>query len=117
MSDHHSRIYKIINELTNFILKSGARHCDIKLEEENESIKLTIAGYSIDLSPEELEELQNSLSIPRQQPVEEYLWELAGENENYEELNLIGMMIDSASVKYKDRCLTIIITRNEGDGA
>ncbi|KAB3534111.1 hypothetical protein F8154_09760 [Alkaliphilus pronyensis] len=113
MSEHQSRIYKIINEITNYMLKAGSKNCSISIEKVDKSVYITLVGRSVVLSSNEIQELEDALSIQRQQPVEEYLWELAGENENYDELNLVGMMIDESKIKYDDGCLTITVIRRE----
>ena len=62
---------------------------------------------------QKLNELNNILNSPRQKEVEECYWQLGGESELNCELSLIGAMIDSAEVEYKDGILKVKMLRKE----
>lgn len=57
--------------------------------------------------------MANILNTPRQYEVENYYWNLGGECEFDSELTLVGMMINSAKISYKDGNLKISIIREE----
>lgn len=102
----------MINEILNYAVHRGARDCHIKINEvSNKDNEIIMTFKPLDLSITELNELRESLDIPRQVQVEEYSWELVGENEYYHELNMIGMMTDEASVEYNDNCLKVKLYR------
>ena len=105
------RVLKIVNELTNYSFKLGARHLQIDLKDEADRVELVVQCNTADAVDELIKELKVSLDTPRQEQVEEYLWEMVGESETYEELNLVGMMIDYNEVTYNDNKLTIKVQR------
>ena len=67
----------------------------------------------IEKAQEELEYLTYILNTPRQHEIEHYYWSLGGECEFDSELTLVGMMINSAKVYFKDGILKISIIREE----
>ncbi len=60
-----------------------------------------------------LAELSKTLNIPRQREVEQYYWNVSGEEEIDDELALVGMMVDRAAVQYANGVLTIRCERVE----
>jgi hypothetical protein len=60
-----------------------------------------------------LENLNHVLNIPRQYEVEQYCWNIGGEEEIDDELSLAGMMIDKATVTYDHGILQICALRYE----
>jgi hypothetical protein len=103
---------KLISELTGFILKTGGEEIDINLKDKEDQIRIIIKSRIENLQQEDLEVLK-SLNTPRQSEVEDYYWELAGENENYQELTLVGMIIDKAEYNYENDILTITVYRHK----
>jgi len=53
------------------------------------------------------------LNTQRQNEVEGYYWQLAGDDNNGDELYLVGAMIDDAKVELIERDLHIRFTRKE----
>ena len=106
---------RIITELIGFYNTKGAH--DIKIEFNNTS-KLSRYFFSAKtspISPDEVTALLETLNLPRQHEIEEYYWNLEVDSDYDSELSLIGMMIDSALVDYKNNILTIELIRNELD--
>lgn len=99
---------KLISELAAFVFKAGGKEFDVNFKEKDQEIKITIEAKIEDLELESLEILKG-LNTPRQSEVENYYWELAGENDNYQELTLVGMMIDNAEYSYEDNHLKITV--------
>ncbi|KAB3528792.1 hypothetical protein [Alkaliphilus serpentinus] len=109
-----SRSIRIVDEIMNYAIHRGARDCHIMIDDKDDhQVEICITCKPIELSVEELTELRESLEIPRQEPVEEYSWELVGENQQYHELNIIGMMTDDSTVEYIDSCLKIRLIRKK----
>lgn len=104
---------KIINELIAYFYKLGTVDVHIDLSSDNENSYFNIYGQVDSISKDELESLANILNTPRQYEVENYYWNLGGECEFDCELTLVGMMINSAKVSYKDSILKISIIRKE----
>lgn len=103
---------KLINELAAFVFKAGGKEFDINFKENDLKTKITIESDVESLSKKAIDTLKG-LNTPRQSEVEEYYWELAGENDNYQELFLVGMMIDYAEYSYIDNHLKIIVIKNK----
>ena len=104
---------KIINELIAYFYKLGTIDVHIDLSSDNENSYFNIYGQVDSISKDELESLIDILNTPRQREVENYYWNLGGECEFDTELTLVGMMINSAKVSYKDNILKIAIIREE----
>lgn len=104
---------KIINELIAYFYKLGTTDVHIDLTSENENSYFNVYGHVNTISKEELEYLTSILNTPRQHEIEHYYWSLGGECEFDSELTLVGMMINSAKVYFKDGILKISIIREE----
>lgn len=104
---------KIINELIAYFYKLGTIDVHIDLSSDDENSYFNIYGQVDNISKYELESLASILNTPRQYEVENYYWNLGGECEFDSELTLVGMMINSAKVSYKDNILKISIIREE----
>lgn len=101
---------KLISELAAFVFKAGGKEFDIKFKDKDEKIKITIESDIEGLTESCIATLEG-LDTPRQSEVENYYWELVGENDNYQELTLVGMMIDEAEYSYEDKHLKITVTK------
>lgn len=104
---------KIINELIAYFYKLGTIDVHIDLSSDDDNSYFNIYGQVKSISKEELDSLASILNTPRQHEVEQYYWNLGGECEFDSELTLVGMMINSAKVSYKDETLKISIIREE----
>lgn len=112
MKHYNQRNIKIIDELLSFYYKYGADKIDLSIEtHDNETIIHTKAEI-INLNPSILQKLNKLLNTPRRFDIEEYCWELTGDNEAGSELLLVGIMTDEATVNYMDsRYLEIVLKR------
>ncbi len=104
---------KLVNELMNFYFSVGIKSVQVKVEHDKRKTEICITGEIEDISLKQLEDLEMSLNTAREKQVEEYYWELAGENNQSQELSLVGMMIDKAEVNYENNELMIKIAREE----
>ena len=59
--------------------------------------------------------LKDSLCVPRQHEIEEYYWNLIGENETGSQISLVGMMIDKCNISFEKNILRLEIYRNDND--
>ncbi|WP_035571942.1 hypothetical protein [Halonatronum saccharophilum] len=103
---------KLVNELMGFYFKTGAKEMDVNVKDGEREVIISIQAQIGDVGPDQLEKLDD-LNTPREAQVEEYYWELAGENNQYQELTLVGMMIDKAEIDYKDEKLEITVFRKK----
>ncbi|MGL4656243.1 MAG: hypothetical protein ACRCWM_10220 [Sarcina sp.] len=102
---------RILDELVTYYNKIGNKDVHIDMKQDEEKHYLFISGEVKDLSEDELLNLKVLLSTPRQHEIEEYYWQLGGEISFDCELTLVGMMIDEATISYKDNILSISLMR------
>lgn len=104
---------KIINELMSFCYHFNSNDINVNVKTADNISNIIIEATVYDLPKETYENLIQTLNIPRQHEVEQYYWHLGGESEFDCELSLIGMMVDKASVSYKNNLLKIELERIE----
>lgn len=104
---------KIVNELITYFYKLGNSNVHIDLTTEDNKSYFCISGEIKSISTTEIDSLIKILNVPRQHEVEQYYWHLGGESEFDCELTLVGMMVDDATVDYKDGILTVKLLRKD----
>ena len=107
------RISKILDELITFCFLHGTKDMDISIKNHEDYFKIKINTDTIDCSDEKVIRLKELLDYPRQEEMEEYYWELAGECDFDTELSLVGMMVDKAEVHFEGSSLSITLYRNK----
>lgn len=92
MRHHDKKIGKIVDELTTYLLRKKVNNIAINIDctKHNDIITFEFSDATDAL----LNILQETLTQERDEQLEEYGWELLGENDCSGELNLIGMCID-----------------------
>ncbi len=97
MRHHDKKIGKIVDELVTYLLRKNCRNIKISIEcsSDNDKIVFTFCDATDAL----LNLLKETLTQDRNEQLEEYGWELLGENDCSGELNLIGMLIDKCEFK------------------
>lgn len=107
---------KIINELMSYCYHFECKNVTVNMHtaENNAHSNIYIEAVIDNFKDEYLENLRASLNTPRQHEVEQYYWHLGGESEFDCELTLVGMMVDEATVSYKENLLRIELLRKEG---
>lgn len=104
---------KIISEMILYFKNLGNKNVHLDFAYDETKSSFSISGDVSNISTEKLNELNNILNSPRQKEVEECYWQLGGESELNCELSLIGAMIDSAQIEYKDGILKVKMLRKE----
>jgi len=106
------RNIKIVTELMGYCYKHGSDNVHIDVNKENEKIIIFIRAQTSVITKKNLEHLEKALNTPRCHEMEEYYWNLTGDNDTYTELTLVGMMIDEAHINYVDEeYLELLLTR------
>ncbi len=107
------KISKIVDELFLYFVKHGHAdiNLDIKITEEEIRIKITLENLDKIL----LSKIEERLKEKREIEVEEYGWELMGESDCSNELELIGLLTDSFSHEEENKkdVLTFIRRRKK----
>ncbi|MDH8679250.1 hypothetical protein QE109_13920 [Fusibacter bizertensis] len=111
MKHEVKKICKIVDELTTLFLKEDTNEVDFKIITQPDRAIVKIVDYNTKYSEEFIAHLKKTLNNQRQSEIEEYYWQLAGETDDDDELTLISVMIDSATVEKRDGNLYIELVR------
>ncbi|PRX24192.1 hypothetical protein BX659_12416 [Orenia metallireducens] len=113
MKHEKMKIIKILDEILSFSLNNQADEIDIKIKVNEEQTIIKFKDNSPNLNQDKLEEIEEMLNIEKQPEVEEYYWELIGQNDYCDELSVVGLMIDKAIITYKPQeGLEVTLYRN-----
>lgn len=97
--------------MLNFLFTIGGSDVGVHICKEDCGYTMSFdSNYDIG-EEDKIEELIHCLDFPKQEEMEEYYWELMGDCDIDTELSLIGMMIDSYTVKYEDGFIHLTLTR------
>lgn len=107
------KLIKIMNELVNFCLEIDMKNLDINFRCDKSRGEITVSGYAQDPPMKRLKDLEAILNAPRQQELEEYYWVLVGDGHGYQELEMVGTLVDSGRISYEDEILTFYIQRRQ----
>jgi hypothetical protein len=95
-----------------YCYKHGSDNVHIDIKKVKEKIIIFIRAQTSTITKKNLEHLEESLNAPRCHEMEEYYWNLTGDDDQYTEATLVGMMIDEANINYIDgEYLEILLTR------
>ncbi|GAA0731226.1 hypothetical protein GCM10008905_33300 [Clostridium malenominatum] len=115
MSNLKQKIIRIIDELITLCYTMNCKdfNVDVKIQEGKELICLK--AYVDSVNEETLNNIKKLLNLPRAHELEEYYWNLPGNDLSTNELTLLGIMIDSSSVNYdkESKLLQIELSRLE----
>lgn len=106
---------RIMNELVAFFYNLGCTDIHIDLSVNNNISSFIIMGNICAIKDKDFESLKQALCIPRQHEIEEYYWNLIGENETGSQISLVGMMIDKCNISFENNILTLEIYRNNDE--
>ncbi|WP_055665194.1 hypothetical protein [Desnuesiella massiliensis] len=106
------RNIRIVDELMTFCYKYGTKKIQIDILEEEEYTVFALSAEIHDLDQNVLDNVSKLLNAPRLHEMEEYYWNLTGDNDTDSELALVGMMTDEVFVNYmENKILNIILKR------
>lgn len=112
MQHEISKLTRITDELLTFLLTHGAKDIQLNLKREGKTTYIELRDMACTFTKELIEEIAFELSTHRQHEVEGYYWQLAGEDEDGEELVLVGSMVDTSSVTLEGSNLVIKLSRD-----
>ncbi len=98
MNREKSKMNAIINEITTFLLNQNAKNICLKINDTNEEIKVNIVCDELKLTEDIIDDLRNILNVKKEIEVEETYWQLIGNNDDRNDLYLVGKMIDNAEL-------------------
>lgn len=112
MTHENQKIARIANALLEYFLSNDAKGLTLSISEDTKSAYISLEISDITLSSHESEELIEHLYMERQEEMEEYYWHLLGNESETEEISLIGMMVDEATVQYNYPVMKIDLVRH-----
>jgi len=102
---------RIAGDLLCYCHFNGANEYHLDMTKNDGVADFIIKASPVELSGDDIERLLKELGAPRQREMEQDFWALAGDSEDFSELNLVGLMCDEAEVEYVDKVLTIALKR------
>lgn len=113
MKFKREKLIKIMNELVSYCIDINIRDLKIEFKIDEAMGRVSVEGYSENPPLEKLKKLEKILNSPRQKELEGYYWELVGDGHGYQELEMVGVLVDGGSVSYEDNILKISIYRDQ----
>ena len=110
MQENH-KICKIISELTLYILEHVSGNINVDIKEEEKRYIITIITDEFD--EDSLKFINRRLVADRNYAIEEYGWELVGEGDSDDDIELIGSLVDESNIITQDGKTIITLIRNE----
>lgn len=111
MNREAKKISRILDELSTYFLYKDPTRLAISIDNLDDSYKISFEVCGVEYSEEEIFDMMTLLNEPRQPSVEAYYWSLVGESSDDSELSLIGMMIDTAEMKFENATLFLDLYR------
>lgn len=111
MKHLRQRNISLLSEFTSYLVNIGCDDIHIDFKTKENAITINFTSKNSNLTEKNITKLTALLNTPRREDIEEYYWELNGNENFYSELALIGMMIDEAEVSYIDDILKVSLIR------
>ncbi len=99
MSDRIRKITRLIDEMSRILLSNNASSLDIKLQYNDSAVEIMFYHYQNTMSDKRLQEINETLNKPHRFELENYYWTLVGETDVDQSLQLLGGLIDKATVE------------------
>lgn len=115
MKKQTSKLLRIMNELMRFYFSLGLEHISIDFNPTGKVASIRLTGKCSDrpdgtcstLPFDELEDINIKLNSPRQKELEDYYWSLVGGPHKYEQLDLLGSLVDEGNIQLVDDHLVL----------
>ncbi len=111
MREDRLKLIKIMSELTNYFFKFDANNISIQIHQNEDNSEITISGVLKGYDLEELEFIKERLNKPRRKELEEYYWNLIGNGDTSQRLNLVSNLVDKSEIEYNEDSLKIKLIR------
>ena len=89
----------------------GATDISMELQEKDEYYKIYFKCNYTENNEEKIEKMVKYLKVDKQEEMEEYYWELAGDCDVDSELSLVGMMTDKADINISEDTIEVMLYR------
>ena len=111
MKLRYEKSMRVLTDIMGYCHLIGGQHFSVDFNMSGSQTEIEIKTQLAQVEQSELDNLNTMLNIPRQREVEQYYWNISGEEEIDNELSLAGMMVDEATVAYEDGVLTVTALR------
>ena len=95
-------------------MRNGSTDINVHIKRNSELSTITIIDHNSTYPNDEIPSLNDVLNIQRQCEIEEFYWELMGDDSHEDELFLVGSMVDKATVDKINDDLHIVMYRYLG---
>lgn len=113
MNTERIKVLRIANEILTYMFLRCSHALTLELKESTMGFEITVRSACSHIDSENITELKKLLTPGRHEEISDYYWNLAGTDNEENELNLIGLMIDSAEVKAENNELIIKLIRKK----
>lgn len=111
MKHNKKRVSKIVDEMITYFFAMGATDINMNLQENKDHYKILFRCNYTQNNEEKIEKMIKYLKFDKQEEMEEYYWELAGDCDVDSELSLIGMMTDKAEIDINEDTIEVVLYR------
>lgn len=111
MQSEKLKVQRMISEVFIFLSKIGAHDINIDYKDYLEKFEVVIKSDFDESKKGMIKILKKYLSIARQEEMENYYWELAGNYQDDNVLTLVGMMTDDVEVSVENGRLIVKLLR------
>ena len=111
MTYENQKIALMANALVEYFLSHNAKGLTLSILEDEKQVTILLQISQVNLSDQCIYELKHKLYMERQEEMEEYCWHLLANDSEAEEIGLIGIMVDEATVTSVPPSLTIELIR------
>lgn len=111
MRHESKKIAKLIDELTTMFLNTHTNKVEFSVEMLEDRSIIKLVDYNTNVTQERANYLNTAFNKPRQPAIEEYYWQIMGSHDTEDEVTLLSMMTDAASVEIRDGNLYIELLR------
>ena len=115
MHNQKSKLLRIMTELMRFYFSLGLEHINIEFNPTGKIASIKLIGKCTDrpdgtcstLPFDDIENINIKLNAPRQKELEDYYWSLVGGPHKYEQLDLLGSLVDEGNIQLIDDQLVL----------
>ncbi|MDV3427215.1 MAG: hypothetical protein LIR50_08545 [Bacillota bacterium] len=93
------KVVKMLDEMLNYVYSLGAKEANVNIKEMEDRFEIILICDCMEGHPDKkIDSMIKTLNVPREEEIEEYYWELAGDCDLDSELCIVGLMCDEAYV-------------------
>lgn len=106
------KFVKVVDELLTYcMLTFDSSKVNVAIEHDTDAFRACFTLQDGNIAPERIRALREKFSAERSHELEDYYWQLAGELEDSNELDLVAKMCDKAEIDYTGGVLTLRLIR------